>query len=360
MIKIQRFFSVILISSLLILFTSAQIYSQQKLIPKGTVERINVYGKGLEGNLEGDSANPSVFVYLPASYKKNPRRRYPVIYFLHGYTDNAAKVFGFSKHWMNMVPILDSVFAEGGAKEMIVVTPNAYSRYQGSMYSNSVTTGNWEDYIAKELVSYIDTHYRTIAKAESRGLSGHSMGGYGSLRIGERHPEVFTSIYALSPCCLTSGFNIVQVPASYLRADSIKTFAEFEKADFGAKAAFASAAAWSPNPTLPPFYVDLPVKNGELQPAVLAKWAGNSPIFTLDQYISNLKELRAIAFDAGNRDQGISSTIKILDEQLNNYGVKHFFEIYEGDHISGVAERIEKKMLVFFSDNLSFIQTKDR
>jgi enterochelin esterase-like enzyme len=90
-----------------------------------------VHGKGLEGNLEKDSANRYVSVYLPASYKNNPKRRYPVVYFLHGYTDDDAKFYGFSKHWMNMVPILDSVFAEGKAKEMIIVTPNAYTRFQG-------------------------------------------------------------------------------------------------------------------------------------------------------------------------------------------------------------------------------------
>ncbi len=353
--KIQGFLFVILLSSLLILFTSAPLYSQQKKFLKGTVERIKVHGKGLEGNLEEDSANRYVCVYLPASYKNNLKRRYPVVYFLHGYTDDDAKFYGFSKHWMNLVPILDSVFAEGKAKEMIIVTPNAYTRFQGSMYSNSITTGNWEDFIAKELVSYIDKHYRTIAKAESRGLSGHSMGGYGALRIGQKNPGVFSSIYLLSPCCLTSGVNITQIPGSYLRADSLKTFAEFEKTDFGTKATMASAAAWSPNPTKPPFYLDLPVKNGELQPMVLSRWIANSPLASLDQYIANMKMMKGIAFDAGTKDQGIASTIKILDEKLNNYGVKHFFEIYEGDHINRVAERIGKKMLVFFSGNLYFI-----
>jgi enterochelin esterase-like enzyme len=140
-----------------------------------------------------------------------------------------------------------------------------------------------------------------------------------------------------------------------LRADSLKTIAEFEKADFGTKATMASAAAWSPNPTNPPFYLDLPVKNGELQPMVLSRWIANSPLASLDQYIGNMKMMKAIAFDAGTKDQSIASTIKTLDEKLNNYGVKHFFEIYEGDHINRIAERIEKKMLLFFSDNLSFI-----
>src|SRR6185436_9924386 len=117
-----------------------------------------------------------VSVYLPASYSKYTKRRYPVVYFLHGYTDDDTRFYGTRQHWMKLVPILDTVFSESRAKEMIIVTPDAYTRFQGSMYSNSVTTGNWEDFIAKELVGYIDSHYRTIAKKESRGLCGHSMG----------------------------------------------------------------------------------------------------------------------------------------------------------------------------------------
>jgi S-formylglutathione hydrolase len=178
------------------------------------------------------------------------------------------------------------------------------------------------------------------------------MGGYGTLRIGEKYPTVFSSIYLLSPCCLAAGPPITKISASYLRADSIKTFAEFEKTDFGIKALFASAAAWSPNPTRPPFYLDLPVKDGVLQQDVLDKWVANRPLTSLDQYIANLKELHAIAFDAGNRDQMIAASIKVLDEELSRYAIRHEFEIYDGDHISGVAQRIETKMLQFFSDNL--------
>jgi S-formylglutathione hydrolase len=338
---------------LLFLLRSNNLFSQDIKIPKGTVERIRVHGKGLENNLSGDSADRYVSIYLPAGYKANPKKRYPVVYFLHGYTDDDARFYGFSRHWMNIVPILDTVFGTGKTREMIVVTPNAYTRFQGSMYSNSITTGNWEDYVAKELVAYMDTHYRTIASAAGRGLCGHSMGGYGALRIGEKYPSVFSSVYLLSPCCLNSDPPITTIPRSLLRADSIKTIDEFQKADFGIKALFASAAAWSPNPDNPPFYLDLPVKNGEINRNVEMKWMANRPLNSLDQYISNLKELKAIAFDAGTRDQGIAASIRTLDEELNKYKVKHLFEIYEGDHTSRVAERIESKMLQFFSDNLA-------
>ena len=131
------------------------------------------------------------------------------------------------------------------------------------------------------------------------------------------------------------------------------SLAEIEKADFGTKAQFASAGAWSPNPKNPPFYADLPTKNGEAQPQVLAKWAANAPLAMLDQYIPNLKRLGAIAFDAGNEDRGIAATIKELDRRLNDYGIAHTYEEYAGNHTNGVAARIETKLVPFFAAHLS-------
>jgi len=341
---------------LLLLFPLSN-FAQQKQFAKGTVQRIKVHSKLLKGNLSGDSANRYVSVYLPAGYNSNLKKHYPVVYFLHGYTDDDAKVYGFKKHWMVLPPILDTVFAQDPAREMIVVTPDAYTLFQGSMYSNSVTTGNWEDFVARELTAYIDSHYRTIAKKESRGVSGHSMGGYGALRIGEKNPDVFSTVYLLSPCCLNSSpRNAEAVPPSYLRADSVKTIEAFQKADFSTKALFASAAAWSPNPASPPFYLDLPVKDGKMQPLVLQKWDANRPLNSLDQYIYNIRQLKAIGFDAGDKDAGIAESIKTLDKELTKYGIQHFFEIYEGDHINRVAKRIENKLLSFFAKNLSFDQ----
>lgn len=330
--------------------------AQQKQNATGAVHRIKIHSKLLEGNLSGDSTDRYVSVYLPASYSSNAKKHYPVVYFLHGYTDDDAKFYGFKKHWMGLPSILDTVFAQDPGHEMIVVTPDAYTLFQGSMYSNSVTTGNWEDFVSKELVSYIDSHYRTIAQKESRGLCGHSMGGYGALRIGEKNPHVFSAVYLLSPCCLSSSSGVSRetVPAPFLRAESIKTIEEFQKADFFVKALFASAAAWSPNPVNPPFYLDLPVKDGKLQPQVLQKWDANRPLNSLDQYIYNIRKLKAIGFDAGDKDLDIAASIKTLDNELNRYGIQHSFEIYEGDHINRVAQRIENKMLQFFERNLSF------
>src|SRR5579883_3456846 len=126
---------------------------------KGTVEKIKVHGKSLEQNLEGDSPDRDVFVYLPPSCAGSPNRRYPVIYFLHGY---AAKA---ETYWNSLAVGLaaDTAVRDGSAQEMIIVLPDAYTVYDGSMFSNSPTTGDWESFVARDLVAYIDSHYRTIA-----------------------------------------------------------------------------------------------------------------------------------------------------------------------------------------------------
>lgn len=321
--------------------------------PKGTVERIKVHGKLLEGNLAGDSADRDVSVYLPPSYASEPARRYPVVYLLHGFTDSDELWFGFKKHWISVPPIFDKAVAAGLSKEMIVVMPNALTLFGGSMYSTSAVTGDWEMYVTRELVAYIDGHYRTLASAESRGLAGHSMGGYGALRIGMKHPSVFSSVYLLSPCCLAADV-APKSAAMMAAAEKVSSREQIAAAGFMTKAMLASAAAWSPNPKAPPFFLDLPTKNGEFQPAVAARWAASSPLWMIDQYVPNFRRLRALAFDAGDRDGTITETTAQLHRVLEGYGLTHQYEGYEGDHVNRIAERIEKKVLPFFSAKLSF------
>jgi enterochelin esterase-like enzyme len=313
-----------------------------------TVERITIHGKALEGNLEGDAVDRIVLVFLPPSYARERNRRYPVVYALHGYSIGA-------EQWSQEIHVpqtIEGAFAHG-AREMIVVLPDSKTVHNGSMYSSSATTGDFENFIARDVVLYIDAHYRTIPNRMSRGLAGHSMGGYGTLRIGMKHPEVFSSIYALSACCMMLNDALFTASATASPAEAIRSFEEFEKADFLTKAHFASAAAWSANPAKPPFFVDLPTRDGRIQPLVVAKWAANAPLAMVDQYLPNLKQLKAIAFDAGDQDTLIASTTRTLDLMLTSYGVPHAFEIYSGNHVNHIADRVEQRVLRFFSMNLA-------
>jgi enterochelin esterase-like enzyme len=318
---------------------------------KGTFEKIKVHGKSLEGNLEGDSADRDVFVYLPPSYGTNKNRRYPVVYFLHGYGINAERYWNI----MTVPDAADKDAGTGAAREMILVHPDAYTIYNGSMYSSSPTTGDWEAFITQELVAYVDGHYRTVANRDSRGLAGHSMGGYGTLRLAMKHPEVYSNIYAMSSCCLMNNPGAPRAPTAAKQAAPAANGDKGKKkggAGFS-NVTFAEAAAWSPNPLNPLQFFDLPTKDGQVQPAVAAKWVANSPLAMVPQYVTNLKKLHAIAMDVGLQD-GLLGTNQEMDQSLMQLGVAHTFETYEGDHNSRVKERFETKVLPFFSNNLVF------
>ncbi len=319
---------------------------------QGSKERIKVYSQAIEGNLVNDPAERDVTVYLPPSYSIEPQRRYPVVYMLHGFTDNDSQWFGWEKHWINLHQVIDSALAEGQTKEMIVVMPNAYNRFKGSMYSSSITIGDWETFVAKELVSYIDANYRTIPNVRSRGLAGHSMGGYGTIRLGMKNPDVWSAIYLMSACCMEGALNTN--PEFINSIEAITSLDQLEGASFGVIATLASAAAWAPNPDNPPFYIDLPFANGEYLPEIGAKFSANRTLYTIDQYIPNLKKLKAIGMDAGLQDFGISNSTKKLHELLESYHIIHQYESYEGDHLNHIADRIRTKTLPFFSEYLSF------
>src|SRR5262247_757486 len=334
--------------------TSLTIPMSARQTKQGTVERITVHGKSLEGNLDGDSPDRDVSIYLPPSYKAEKSRRYPVIYMLHGFTDDDARWFGLVKHWINFPEVINRALADGKTREMIVVMPNAFTRFKGSMYSSSVTTGDWETFITKELVGYIDSNYRTLAQRESRGLAGHSMGGYGTMRLGMKSHDVFSSVYALSPCCMEPGRANPAMKEMMKKVEALKTDEEVKSQSFFVLATLASAAAWSPNPNNPPFYIDLPFRDGEPVPEVQTRQTANATLVMVHQYIPNLKRLKFIGIDAGTKDTSISAATKELDKILTDHGVAHFYESYDGDHLNRIAERLQTKTLPSFSEHLSF------
>lgn len=313
-----------------------------------TAERIKIHGNYLDGNLEGNAVDRDVFVFLPPSYAKEKSRHYPVVYALHGYSIGAEQW----THEIHVPQTIEGAFAQG-AKEMIVVLPDSKTLHNGSMYSSSVTTGDFENYIAHDVVAYIDAHYRTIPDRASRGLVGHSMGGYGATRIGMKHSDVFGSLYIMSPCCLSPRFFATPNPEIEKALAAVKGPEDSAKLSFFARAQLASAAAWAPNPKNPPLYLDLPMKDGQLQPDVMAKFSANAPLAFVDQYIEQLRKYRAISIDVGDQD-GLKIDTGKLHDVLDTYGIKHGFEIYKGTHTSAVADRFQNHVLPFFSQNLCF------
>jgi len=306
------------------------------------VDVVTVHSPSLVGNLEGDSADIKVIVALPPNYKKDSKKRYPVVYFLHGYFFNVDQIDGLA-HFGEAI----SDEAKKGHEFILVAPDGGRTKWAGSMWSSSPTIGDWEGFVTKDLVGYIDKNYRTLAKPASRGLGGHSMGGYGTWRIAMKHPGIFGAIYGMSACCMSAR----TVNAGDAKIEKM-TIEEASKAGFGERAAIASAAGWSSNPNNPPFYFDWLTKDGVAQPDVVAQWAANAPLAMLSQYVQNLKTYGALGIEIGTKD-GLITDNRKLDKLFTQYGLKHSYQEFDGGHAEKFSERVRVGLIPFFEKNLA-------
>ena len=163
-------------------------------VPSKKIKMVKINAPSLAGNLIEEKAEREIGIYLPENYDKETKN-YPVVYFLVGY-GNTVEDFD---NWADLEGIMKSIRGNKNIKDMIFVAVDGQTEAGGSFYANSPVFGNWEDYIVNDLVKYIDENYRTIKDSKSRGLTGHSMGGFGVINIGMKHPEIFGYIYSMNP-----------------------------------------------------------------------------------------------------------------------------------------------------------------
>ncbi len=137
-----------------------------------------------------------MMVYLPSGYDNSSSLRYPVIYFLPNPFEES---YRFDFDHKDAQGLFDRAIADGVIKHFILVAIDMNTPLGTSWYVNSSATGNWEDFMIQELVPYIDANFKTLPNRESRGIAGIFIGGYGAIRFGMRHPDVFGSVYAMHP-----------------------------------------------------------------------------------------------------------------------------------------------------------------
>ena len=318
----------------------------------GKVVSFSINAKTLQ-NSGGENPNRKVSVYLPPNYETGSKR-FPVIYYLHGF-------MGTDSISANMKMILDRGISQHKIRPFILVIASQYTLYEGSFYTNSALTGSWADFTAREMVEYVDKNFRTIATRDSRGISGHSMGGYGAIKMGMLFPEVFSSVYALSPGLLAFVKEFGPNSDSFKELNKIKTLEELKKTYYP-KVLVAVARAWSPNPSKPPFYCDLPFsyKGDSLitNHAVLEKWNQNMPVYMVDKYANNLRRLKALKLDWGRNDASrFPIQCGMFSQRLENLGIEHFSEEYIGNHVNKIWTidgRVLNDLLPFFNEYLNF------
>lgn len=314
---------------------------------EGMVILQKVYSSALEGNFMGDDPNRNVKIYLPPGYTENTDLYYPTITLLAYHGGNHNSFFNYGGE--NISKVMDELINNGTIKPMILVCPDCKNKFNDCHFANSSLSGNWEDFLTKDLVAYMDNNFRSITNPKSRGIGGFSSGAYGALKIATKNPGVYGAVYALSsPIDFKAQINN-QWKDNIVRA--IKADA-FPTGDMYVNINFGMAVAFSPNKLNPPSYGNFPVtEDGALIDSTWQKWLRHDPVMLVNPFKDSLQKLTAIKFDCGTEDD-LHITSQNYSDTLSEYGIQHVFESYTGGHGDKLFERIRSDVLPFFSDTL--------
>jgi len=276
-----------------------------------------------------------VDVYLPAGYNPvDTTHRYPVVYFLHG-------AGGDQNSYSYIISILNSSIQNNTIDPMIVVKPDgSRGPWLGSMYTNSEMYGPFEDYMVYDLVLYIDSTYNTIKNRNKRCIMGHSMGGYGSMKLFLKHPDIFKAVAAhsgsLNPDSVLSLYiseMLTENGGSGPFSPNAGTFSSFM---------FTIAGAFSPNyinPQYPQYNVDLIVdNNGVIIDSTYAKWNLHGNSYLATQFLSD--STYSIYFDHGLQDNLMPfQSSSMFADDLDSLGISYEFQSYPGNHTNQLTNR---------------------
>jgi enterochelin esterase-like enzyme len=292
---------------------------------QGSLTTISFYSNSL-------NANKYAQVYLPQGYNPQDSIRYPAIYFLHGAWDD---------HTSNpqLVGILDNLIGDSTISPIIVIKPDgSVGPWAGSMYTNSELYGDFEDYIAFDLVDYIDSTYKTIPVREKRAIMGHSMGGYGSMKLGLKHPNIFSGVAAHSGPLDFNQFYLWVTPI--LNENGGAPVSQYNPNNgTGTYLFYTTAGAFSPNLNNPPYYVDFPLDSmGNFIDSTFNRWLLHDPARLASNLTPNSN--LAIYFDCGMQDELLLYPFNTeFADSLDVYGLNYIFKSYTGGHNNQINNR---------------------
>jgi Putative esterase len=300
----------------------------------------------LKDNPLGDPHVRPLWVYVPPGYDDEQDKRYPSIWVIQGLTGQVDAWRNRTPFRKNFPELVDEMFAEGGSPPAVLVFVDAWTSLGGSQFIDSPGTGRYHTYICDELVPWVDEHYRTLAGAEHRGITGKSSGGYGAMVNPMLRPDVFGGLAthagdALFEMCYQPDF---RKSVRSLRDHYEGSFDKFWE-DFRSRPSFSKdsdytllndwcmAACYS---TDDDGTVHLPydTDTGELQPDVWERWLAWDPVRMVEGHAGALRSLKAIYIDAGKRDQYyLDLGAEAFRRRLEAIGVTDiFFELFDATH----------------------------
>jgi S-formylglutathione hydrolase FrmB len=293
---------------------------------QGTVEINYFYSEALQ-------VDCGYTIHLPEGYNDSDEH-YPTLYFLHGFGTNHYLFYG------GIHDIMDSLVSEGQVDPFIIVRPDgSTSPYLGSFYTNSALYGNFEDYIIYDLIEHIDNTYRTIDHRLYRGISGHSMGGYGATKLGIKYYDLFGSVSSHSGALVFD--NLTDLIPDLMDETWWNPFGLFMPTNgLVSLFMFGASGAFSPNLDLLPWYVDLPVDyNGDIIQSVWDLWMPHDPQRIAQDSISVLP-LLDYYLDCGDQDEYYFEAHAMdFHAFLDSFNLDHEYHIYSGYHWTNIDSR---------------------
>ena len=300
-----------------------------------------------------------MLVYLPVGYNESSSQRYPVIYFLPNPFEDS---YRFAFDHRDAQGLLDRAIADGVIKNFVLVAIDMNTPLGSSWYVNSSATGNWEDFMIQELVPYIDANYKTFPDRDSRGIAGIFIGGYGAIRFGMRHPDVFGSVYAMHPVGTGTGVSVSAALPKWDLLVNAKSMDDVKK-DFRTQIFTTMFQAHLPDPDKPPLFIDLLARQERdhliIDAKLMERFRNNFYLETMiPRYADNLKSLRGFKFDWTRNDSNFDHVYanQAFTHKLNEFGIIHEAEEYNGAFGAdwGVDGRFYTDALPFFEKHLAF------
>ncbi len=338
---------------------------------EGRVVVLEHVSRALKGNPLGDPHVRKLAVWLPPQYDGDPKRRFPALYDLVGFTGSGMAHLNWKPFSENLGERAARLIHDEKMPPVILVLPDCFTALGGNQYVNSSAVGRYADYLVREIVPFVDRELRTLPSREHRGCFGKSSGGYGAIVHGMKYANTWGAVADHSGdsyfdfvyhCDWPNTLNeLAKHRRPTLKAGSydaakrarakgldrghddgrVKRFLaavwkkpKLSHAESMAIMNLCMAATYDPDPRAPlGFRLPMNLETGELLPENWKRWLAHDPIHLVERHARALRSLRGIYIDCGWRDQfHIHYGTRILSRRLAELRIPHRYEEFDDDH----------------------------
>ncbi|HET9599123.1 MAG TPA: alpha/beta hydrolase-fold protein [Anaeromyxobacteraceae bacterium] len=314
-----------------------------------------IESEALRGNPLGDPARRPILLWLPPEHGRGTAL--PAVYFLHGFSGSARGWANVTAFQPSVPERLDALAAEGAVPPLVAVFVDGWTALGGSQWVNSGTLGRYRDYLARDVVSFVEARFGTAPSVAARAVVGTSSGGYGALVMGAHHPDVFGHVASHAG---DAGFEYCYLPdfpqaaAALQGTDPARWMDAFRRRarearprpdDHAVLNVLAMAAAYSPHAGAP-LGLDLPFdpETCALRDAVWSRWLAHDPVRFVPERMASFRSLRSIYLDCGTRDEyhlrwGARAVVKALRAA----GLEPLHEEFDDGH-RGIDYRYDRSL----------------